>query len=456
MKRYFGTDGIRGRANVYPMTPDVAVRLGMAAGSYFRRGDHRHSVVLGKDTRRSCYMIESALVAGFTAAGMNVRSLGPCPTPAVALLTRSMRADLGVMITASHNGFEDNGIKLFGPDGFKLPDDAELALEKLMDDRNADMAVDAAGIGRLRHFEDAKGRYVEVVKSSFPRGLRLDGLKVVIDCANGAAYRVAPELLWELGADITTIGVNPNGLNINLDCGSTKPQALIDKVKETGADIGIALDGDGDRVIIVNERGEIVDGDQILARIATDKAAEGTLASNTLVGTIMSNLGFEQYLESKSIKLVRTPVGDRHVVAEMRAGGYNVGGEPSGHIILTEHSMTGDGIVAALQVLASRVTRDRPVSEIMSLYKPAPQAQRNVRFSAASPMGSEAVQAAITEATRALNGKGRLLVRPSGTEPVIRVMTDGEDADLITRVADDVAGVVERAAANGDTPALAE
>lgn len=438
------------------MTPDVAVRLGMAAGTYFRRGDHRHSVVLGKDTRRSCYMLESALVAGFTAAGMNVRSLGPCPTPAVALLTRSMRADLGVMITASHNGFEDNGIKLFGPDGYKLPDDAELALEKLMDNCKADMAVDAAGLGRLRHFEDAKGRYVEVVKSSFPRGLRLDGLKVVIDCANGAAYRVAPELLWELGANITPIGVSPDGLNINLDCGSTKPQALIDKVKETGADIGIALDGDGDRVIIVNERGELVDGDQILARIATDKAADGSLAGNTVVGTIMSNLGFEQYLQSLGVNLLRTPVGDRHVVAEMRAGGYNVGGEPSGHIILTEHSMTGDGIVAALQVLAARVIRDRPVSEIMSLYKPAPQAQRNIRFAAASPMGSAAVQAAITEATRMLNGKGRLLVRPSGTEPVIRVMTEGEDAELIARVANDVAEVVERAAAHGDTPALAE
>tara|TARA_R110002073_G_scaffold126703_16_gene271718 strand:+ start:4669 stop:6039 length:1371 start_codon:yes stop_codon:yes gene_type:complete len=450
MKSYFGTDGIRGRANVYPMTPEVAVRLGMAAGTYFRRGEHRHSVVLGKDTRRSCYMLESALVAGFTASGMNVRSLGPCPTPAVALLTHSMRADLGVMITASHNGFEDNGIKLFGPDGYKLPDEAELALEKLMDSRTADLAVDASGIGRLRHFEDAKGRYVEVVKSSFPRGLRLDGLKVVLDCANGAAYRVAPELLWELGADITTIGVSPNGLNINLDCGSTKPQALIDKVKETGADIGIALDGDGDRVIIVDERGDIVDGDQILARIATDKAADQTLSGNTLVGTIMSNLGFEDYLKSKGVTLIRTPVGDRHVVAEMRAGGYNVGGEPSGHIILTEHSMTGDGIVAALQVLAARVIRQRPISEIMSLYTPAPQALRNVRFSAASPLQSAVVQAAISDATRELNGRGRLLVRPSGTERLIRVMTEGEDADLIRRIADDVAGVVERAAASSD------
>lgn len=445
MKTYFGTDGIRGRANAYPMTPEVAVRLGMAAGTYFRRGEHRHSVVLGKDTRRSCYMIESALVAGFTAAGMNVRSLGPCPTPAVALLTRSMRADLGVMITASHNGFEDNGIKLFGPDGYKLPDDAELELERLMDDRSGDLAVDASGIGRLRHFEDAKGRYVEVVKSSFPRGLRLDGLKVVLDCANGAAYRVAPELLWELGANIDTIGVSPNGLNINLDCGSTKPEALIERVKSTGADIGIALDGDGDRVIIVDEKGQIVDGDQILARIATDKADEGSLVGRTVVGTVMSNLGFETYLKSRDINLVRTPVGDRHVVAEMRKDGFNVGGEPSGHIILTDHSMTGDGIVAALQVLAARVIRQRPVSEIMSLYTPAPQALRNVRFTDDSPLNSDVVQKAISAATERLNGKGRLLVRPSGTERLIRVMTEGEDADLITQIANDVAGVVERA-----------
>ncbi len=445
MKTYFGTDGIRGRANAYPMTPEVAVRLGMAAGTYFRRGEHRHSVVLGKDTRRSCYMIESALVAGFTAAGMNVRSLGPCPTPAVALLTRSMRADLGVMITASHNGFEDNGIKLFGPDGYKLPDDAELELERLMDDRSGDLAVDASGIGRLRHFEDAKGRYVEVVKSSFPRGLRLDGLKVVLDCANGAAYRVAPELLWELGANIDTIGVSPNGLNINLDCGSTMPEALIERVKSTGADIGIALDGDGDRVIIVDEKGQIVDGDQILARIATDKADEGSLVGRTVVGTVMSNLGFETYLKSKDINLVRTPVGDRHVVAEMRKDGFNVGGEPSGHIILTDHSMTGDGIVAALQVLAARVIRQRPVSEIMSLYTPAPQALRNVRFTDDSPLNSDVVQKAISAATERLNGKGRLLVRPSGTERLIRVMTEGEDADLITQIANDVAGVVERA-----------
>lgn len=444
MKTYFGTDGIRGRANAYPMTPEVAVRLGMAAGSYFRRGDHRHSVVLGKDTRRSCYMIESALVAGFTAAGMNVRSLGPCPTPAVALLTRSMRADLGVMITASHNGFEDNGIKLFGPDGYKLPDDAELELERLMDDRSGDLAVDASGIGRLRHFEDAKGRYVEVVKSSFPRGLRLDGLKVVLDCANGAAYRVAPELLWELGANIDTIGASPNGLNINLDCGSTKPEALIERVKSTGADIGIALDGDGDRVIIVDEKGQIVDGDQILARIATDKADEGSLVGRTVVGTVMSNLGFETYLKSKDINLVRTPVGDRHVVAEMRKDGFNVGGEPSGHIILTDHSMTGDGIVAALQVLAARVIRQRPVSEIMSLYTPAPQALRNVRFTDDSPLNSDVVQKAISAATVRLNGKGRLLVRPSGTERLIRVMTEGEDSDLITQIADDVANTVYR------------
>ena len=442
MKTYFGTDGIRGRANAYPMTPEVAVRLGMAAGTYFRRGEHRHSVVLGKDTRRSCYMIESALVAGFTAAGMNVRSLGPCPTPAVALLTRSMRADLGVMITASHNGFEDNGIKLFGPDGYKLPDDAELELERLMDDRSGDLAVDASGIGRLRHFEDAKGRYVEVVKSSFPRGLRLDGLKVVLDCANGAAYRVAPELLWELGANIETIGVSPNGLNINLDCGSTKPEALIERVKSTGADIGIALDGDGDRVIIVDEKGQIVDGDQILARIATDKADEGSLVGRTVVGTVMSNLGFETYLKSKDINLVRTPVGDRHVVAEMRKDGFNVGGEPSGHIILTDYSMTGDGIVAALQVLAARVIRQRSVSEIMSLYTPAPQALRNVRFTDNSPLNSDVVQKAISAATQQLNGKGRLLVRPSGTERLIRVMTEGEDDALISQIADELADLV--------------
>ena len=443
MKTYFGTDGIRGLANVFPMTPEVAVRLGLAAGAYFRRGDHRHSVVLGKDTRRSCYMIESALVAGFTAAGMDVRCLGTCPTPAVALLTRSMRADLGVMITASHNGFEDNGIKLFGPDGYKMPDDAELELESLMDDQSKSLLVDSGDIGRLRHFEDAKGRYVEMAKSSFPRGLRLDGLKVVLDCANGATYRVAPELLWELGATIDVIGASPNGLNINLDCGSTRPEALIKRVRSTGADIGIALDGDGDRVIIVDEKGQIVDGDQILARIATDKADKGTLVGRTVVGTVMSNLGFETYLKLKNINLFRTPVGDRNVVAEMRKSGFSVGGEPSGHIVLTDHSMTGDGIVAALQVLAAMVTRQRAVSEIMALYTPAPQSIRNVIYRNESPLNSISVQQAILTAKTQLNGKGRLLVRPSGTERLIRIMTEGEDAVLISDVAEQLAAVIK-------------
>jgi phosphoglucosamine mutase len=445
MKSIFGTDGIRGRANVYPMTPEVAVRLGSAAGTYFRRGDHRHSVVLGKDTRQSCYMIEAALVAGFTAAGMDVRSLGPCPTPAVAILTHSMRADLGVMITASHNGFEDNGIKFFGPDGFKLPDEAERSLNQLMKRPFAELAADSRELGLLRHFEDAKGRYVEVVKSSLPRGLRLDGLKIVLDCANGASYRVAPELLWELGADVQTIGVNPNGHNINLDCGSTHPQALIAKVRESGADIGIALDGDADRVIIVDEHGEIVDGDQILARISTDKAANGTLMGGAIVGTVMSNLGFERYLESTGIGLIRTPVGDRSVVAAMRAGGYNVGGEPSGHIILTDHSMTGDGIVAALQILAACVLQQTPVSALTRLYTPAPQVLRNVRYTGASPLDSPLVQDAIANARASMNGAGRILVRRSGTEPLIRVMTEGDDFELIHALADEVANIVQQA-----------
>jgi phosphoglucosamine mutase len=443
MKTYFGTDGVRGRANSFPMTPDVALKLGRAAGRYFRRGSHRHSVVIGKDTRLSCYMIEAALTAGFTSSGMDVSGIGPAPTPAVGILTRSMRADLGVMITASHNGFEDNGIKLFGPDGYKLPDEAELEIEAMMDELDDQSLAHPGEIGQVRHFPDAKGRYAEIVKSSFPRGLRLDGIKVVIDCANGAAYRVAPQTLWELGADITVIGANPNGLNINMDCGSTKPDALSAKVLEVGADIGIALDGDGDRVILADEKGEIVDGDKIMARVVKDQMDRSALRGGGVVGTVMSNLGFERFINDLGLTLHRAPVGDRYVVERMRSTGINIGGEPSGHIVLTDHATTGDGMIAALQVLASSVRHDKPVSELCDLFEKAPQVLKNVRYTNQSPLDSQPVKQAIEDAMLKLNGRGRLLVRASGTEPLIRVMAEGDDLGLVESVVDHVANTVE-------------
>jgi phosphoglucosamine mutase len=455
MKTYFGTDGVRGRANTFPMTPEVALRLGRAAGQYFRRGSHRHSVVIGKDTRLSCYMIEAALTAGFTSSGMDVSGIGPAPTPAVGILTRSMRADLGVMITASHNGFEDNGIKLFGPDGFKLPDEAELEIETMMGELDDAHLANPGEIGQVRHFPDAKGRYAEIVKSAFPRGLRLDGVKVVIDCANGAAYRVAPQTLWELGADITVIGANPNGLNINQDCGSTKPEALSARVREVGADIGIALDGDGDRVILADENGVIIDGDKIMARVVKDQMDRSALRGGGVVGTVMSNLGFERFVNDLGITLHRAPVGDRYVVERMRSTGINIGGEPSGHIVLTDHATTGDGMIAALQVLAACVRNNRPVSELCDLFEKAPQILKNVRYAKESPLNTPPVKQAIEDAMVRLNGRGRLLVRASGTEPLIRVMAEGDDLSLVEAVVDQVADTVA-SASQGDKPAAAE
>jgi phosphoglucosamine mutase len=443
MKTYFGTDGIRGRANGDGLTPEMALRLGRAAGAYFRRGDHRHSVVMGKDTRLSGYMIESALAAGFTSAGMDVRMIGPVPTPAVGQLTRSMRADLGVMITASHNPFCDNGIKLFGPDGFKLADEAELEIEALMDDPARYLAADPAEIGQLRRYDDAKGRYVEAVKASIPAEIDLDGVRVVLDCANGAAYKVAPLALTELGADVDAIGVSPNGVNINAECGSTHTGRLVARVRETGADIGIALDGDGDRAILCDETGRIIDGDQIIARIALDRRAAGTLRGGGAVTTVMSNFAMERFLNEQDLKLVRTQVGDRYVVEAMRRGGYNVGGEQSGHVVLTDHATTGDGTVAALQILAACVRAQKPASEVCDLFEPAPQTLVNVRYEGEPPLSQPGVRAAIAEAERRLGASGRILVRASGTEPVIRILAEGEDAELIKRLAADIAGAME-------------
>ncbi|MFC4294227.1 phosphoglucosamine mutase [Novosphingobium tardum] len=444
-RKYFGTDGIRGRTNAGVMTAATAMTVGQAAGTYFLRGDHKHRVVVGKDTRLSGYMMESALVAGFTSVGMDVVMLGPLPTPAVAMLTRSMRADLGVMISASHNPFEDNGIKLFGPDGYKLSDADELAIERLMGEELA--LAPAPDIGRARRIEDAKGRYIHAVKASLPDDVRLDGLKIVVDCANGAAYQVTPSALWELGAEVITIGVEPNGLNINDKVGSTHPAALAAKVVETGADIGIALDGDADRLIVVDERGRTVDGDQIMALIGSQLAARGALRGGGVVATVMSNLGLERYLGGKGISLVRTGVGDRYVLEEMRRGGYNVGGEQSGHMILADHATTGDGTIAALQVLAALVTAQKPASELLHHFDPVPQLLRNVRFAGGKPLDSAGVKSAIADAEAALAGRGRLVIRPSGTEPVIRVMAEGDDSGEVEAVVAAICAAVERAAA---------
>jgi len=427
-RKYFGTDGIRGRANTFPMTAEVAYRVGMAAGKMFMsESDRRHLVVIGKDTRLSGYMIEPALVAGFTSVGMDVRLFGPLPTPGVALMTRSMRADLGVMISASHNGFADNGIKLFGPDGYKLSDEVELEIEARMDGNILEGVADPHKLGRVQRVDDAQWRYVEIAKATFPRDLRLKGLRIVIDCANGAAYKVAPTALYELGAEVFSIGVTPDGVNINEKCGSTQPAAMIEKVRELRADIGIALDGDADRVVICDEKGQIVDGDQIMAIIASHWAAKGQLKGGGVVATVMSNLGFERLMQSKGLSLERTKVGDRYVMERMREGGFNLGGEQSGHVIMRDHATTGDGLIAALQVLAVRVESGKPVSELAHQFKPVPQLLKNVRFSGESPLKSEAVQAAIAEAENQLKGEGRVLVRPSGTEPLIRVMAEGDD-----------------------------
>ncbi len=446
-RRLFGTDGIRGKANVWPMTPDVAMKVGMAVGLAFHRGEYRHRVVIGKDTRLSGYMLENALVAGFTAVGVDVFLLGPVPTPAVAMLTRSLRADVGVMISASHNAYEDNGIKIFGPDGYKLSDEIEAAIEDLVD---ADMSRRlAAGhaIGRARRVDGVRDRYIESAKRTFPKSLRLDGLRVVIDCANGAGYQVAPAALWELGAETVTIGVTPDGTNINRDCGSTAPETVRQKVLEVRADIGIALDGDADRVVIVDEKGHIVDGDQLLAVIAASWKEEERLSQPGVVATVMSNLGLERHLNSLDLSLVRTKVGDRYVVEYMRSNGYNVGGEQSGHIVLADYSTTGDGLVAALEVLAAVKKHGRPVSEVCHRFDPVPQVLKNVRFKGtASPLENDAVRRMIEEARLRLGNTGRLVIRPSGTEPLIRVMGEGDNADLVEEVVDEIADAVARAA----------
>lgn len=446
MKQYFGTDGVRGRANQHPMTPEVALKLGRAIGTFVRQGERRHMAVIGKDTRLSGYMIEHAMVGGLTAAGMDVRLIGPCPTPAIGMLTRSMRADLGIMITASHNPYTDNGIKLFGPDGFKLADDSELEIERLIEQDPDASSVDGEKIGKLDHYKDAYGRYIEGAKASFPRELSLAGIKVVVDCANGGGYKTAPIALWELGADVHPIGVSPNGTNINRECGSTAPDAMIRAVRELGADIGIALDGDADRAILCDEKGELIDGDQIIARIGKDQLDTGQLAGDGVVTTVMSNFGLERYLQSENLKLIRTQVGDRHVVEAMRNGGYNVGGEQSGHVVLLDHATTGDGLIAALQVLASCVRAQKPASEICHLFEPAPQILINVRYEGASPLELESVQKAQQDAEARLGNQGRLVLRKSGTEPLIRVMTQGDDDQLVTSVAEDLAEAIRQAA----------
>ena len=444
-RKFFGTDGIRGLTNQAPMTPEIALKVGQAAGAHFLRGDHRHRVVIGKDTRLSGYMMESALVAGFTSVGMDVVLLGPMPTPAVAMLTRSMRADLGVMISASHNPFHDNGIKLFGPDGYKLSDADEAAIEALLD-APADL-VEAGKIGRAKRIEDARGRYVHFAKSTFPEALRLDGLKIVIDCAHGAAYHVAPDALWELGAEVIALGVAPNGININDECGSTHPLLLQETVVASGADIGLALDGDADRLIVVDETGTVIDGDQLMALIAIDQQRLGLLKGDGVVATVMSNLGLERRLAEVGLKLHRTQVGDRYVLEAMRALGCNVGGEQSGHLILTDHATTGDGLVAGLQVLAAMIGQDRPASELLRQFEPVPQLLRNVRFKGGAPLEAEAVKACIADAERQLEGRGRLVIRKSGTEPLIRVMAEGDDAAEVEALVARICAAVEQAAA---------
>ena len=445
-RKYFGTDGVRGKANKI-ITPDLALRVGQAAGLVFRRGEHRNRVVIGKDTRLSGYMIETALVAGFTSVGMDVLLLGPMPTPAVAMLTRSMRADLGVMISASHNAYEDNGIKLFDPDGFKLSDETELEIEALIDGNLNERLASSAALGRAKRIESVHARYIEFAKRTLPRTMDLDGLRIVIDCANGAAYKVAPEALWELGAEVFPIGVEPDGFNINRDVGSTAPNAVINKVRDMRADIGIALDGDADRVIIVDEKGQVVDGDQLMAVIAKSWKDDGRLTKPGVVATIMSNLGLERYLSGIGLTLARTAVGDRYVLEHMREHGFNIGGEQSGHMILSDYSTTGDGLVAALQVLAMVKKLGKPVSEVCHLFDPLPQILKNVRYKSGQPLKDKRVVEAIASSTAVLGERGRLVIRPSGTEPVIRVMAEGDDQALVERAVNDVVAALGQVAA---------
>jgi phosphoglucosamine mutase len=445
-RRFFGTDGIRGRANGV-ITPELALKVGQAAGLVFQRGEHRHRVVIGKDTRLSGYMIETALVAGFTSVGMDVLLFGPMPTPAVAMLTRSMRADLGLMISASHNPYDDNGIKLFGPDGYKLSDAVELEIEAVMEENVTRRLAKSADLGRAKRIDGVQDRYIEFAKRTLPRDLSLDGLRVVVDCANGAGYRVAPEALWELGAEVIAMGIDPDGFNINKDCGSTEPAALSAKVREVRADVGVALDGDADRVVIVDEKGHVIDGDQLMAVIAGSWKEDGRLTRDGIVATVMSNLGLERHLKALGLSLSRTPVGDRYVLEHMREHGFNLGGEQSGHIILSDYATTGDGLVAALQVLAVVKRQNRPVSEVCHVFDPLPQILKNVRYKSGKPLENDAVKRTIDGATQRLNGTGRLVIRPSGTEPVIRVMGEGDDQYLVEEVVDEIVEALTQAAA---------
>jgi len=446
VRKYFGTDGIRGLANGV-ITPELALKVGQAAGLMFRRGHHRNRVVIGKDTRLSGYMIETAMVAGFTSVGMDVLLLGPMPTPAVAMLTRSMRADMGVMISASHNAYEDNGIKIFGPDGFKLSDEVERSIEELIDSDMARRLAPSADLGRAKRIESVHARYIEFAKRTLPRRVDLEGMRVVVDCANGAAYKVAPETLWELGAEVIAIGVDPDGFNINRDVGSTAPDALVRKVREMRADIGIALDGDADRVLIVDEKGTPVDGDQLMAVVARSWHEDGRLSQPGVVATIMSNLGLERFLGGMGLDLIRTAVGDRYVLEHMREHGFNLGGEQSGHIILSDYTTTGDGLLAALQLLAVVKQSGKPVSEVCHCFEPLPQILKNVRYRSGQPLQNEGVVTVIEAARERLGKAGRLVIRPSGTEPVIRVMGEGDDRDLVTEVVNDVVEALAKAAA---------
>lgn len=448
MRNYFGTDGIRGRANRHPMTAEVALRVGMAVGMSFQRGSHRHRVVLGKDTRLSGYMIENAMVAGFCAAGMDVFLLGPIPTPGVAMLVRSLRADIGVMISASHNPYYDNGIKLFGPDGYKLSDEIERRIEQLLD-RDVQIALaDAEALGRAKRVDGVHDRYIEFAKRTLSRSMSLSGLRIVVDCANGAGYKVAPAALWELGAEVISINNEPNGLNINEDCGSTHPLGLARKVHEVRADVGIALDGDGDRVTIVDETGAVVDGDQVMALIAETWQQSGRLTGGGLVATIMSNLGLERHMAGLGLSLHRARVGDRYVVEQMRAGGFNVGGEQSGHIVLSDYSTTGDGLVSALQVLACIKRAGKPASEVCRRFEPVPQVLKNVRFSGGAPLEDAAVKEAIEDWGAKLGKNGRIVIRPSGTEPLIRVMAEADDRALVEEVVDGIVDAIAASARN--------
>ncbi|MEL0106167.1 MAG: phosphoglucosamine mutase [Rhodospirillaceae bacterium] len=443
-RKLFGTDGIRGTANSEPMTAETVLKVGMAAAAHFTRGDHRHRVVIGKDTRLSGYMLEPALTAGFVSMGMDVILVGPMPTPAVAMLTRSLRADIGVMISASHNPYEDNGIKFFGPDGFKLSDAVEAEIEASVEKGNGEHFAPSAKLGRAKRLDDARGRYTEYVKQTFPRGLTLEGLKIVIDCAHGASYKVAPEVLWELGADVIPIGVNPDGFNINKDCGSTATEALASQVVAHGADIGIALDGDADRVLFADEHGALIDGDQVLGLVARSWQQREILQGGGIVATVMSNLGLERYLDDVGLGMERTQVGDRYVVETMREKGFNLGGEQSGHIIMSDYGTTGDGLIAALQVLAVIVEAGKPASQVCRVFDPYPQLLQNVPLNGVDPLQQKAVKNVIAESEKTLGKSGRILIRKSGTEPLVRVMAEGEDEAMIGSIVDNIVSVIEQ------------